>query len=276
MSLNTPVVVAVILVFTLLVEEGLLYLTLPMLKENGAVRPNYRGDLIPVAAGITFPLTVMLGYTLLVLLKAAEPELLLIYLVAVFGMSFTGFIDDMLGQRDTLGFKGHFTRLLIKGELTTGGLKALAGGFLALFVSLLCSGSLVELLLNTLLIALFTNSMNLFDLRPGRCIKVFLIIMMPVLIFTRSTILPLVPLLGAVLAYFRYDLKAQAMMGDAGSNVLGVGLGLAVALGLQTVPRLVILVLLVVLHLYAERYSITHTIEKYRILNAIDRIGRSD
>ncbi|HPT69846.1 MAG TPA: hypothetical protein PKW50_06835, partial [Syntrophomonas sp.] len=45
-----------------LAEGLLLFFLLPMLKETGAVRKNYQGIDIPVSAGLTFPLAVMLVF----------------------------------------------------------------------------------------------------------------------------------------------------------------------------------------------------------------------
>ncbi|MGE5405062.1 MAG: hypothetical protein ACM3PP_08985 [Candidatus Saccharibacteria bacterium] len=267
-------VLAVIMAF--LIEELLLYLILPMLTNNGAVRKNYRQDDVPVAAGLTFPATVMVCLAAIYLSGAYKETPYNLYLVAIITMSFLGFVDDMLGQRDTLGLKGHFSKLLFEHQLTTGGLKALGGSLVAGYVALFYSKSIPEFILNAVLIGLFTNSMNLFDLRPGRCVKAFLIVFIPLIFTIKTDLLIFIPLLGAVLAYFRYDLRALVMMGDTGSNVLGVTLGIMAVYGLGMWPRLALLAVLVVLHIYTEKYSLTKTIEKYKALNAIDRLGRGD
>ncbi|MBP1762306.1 MAG: Phospho-N-acetylmuramoyl-pentapeptide-transferase, partial [Firmicutes bacterium] len=86
----------------------------------------------------------------------------------------------------------------------------------------------------------------------------------------------LMPLLGAVLCYLPADVKARAMMGDAGSNVLGLALGMYAAAWLSLPVRIGFLLFLIAMHLYTEKYSLTTTIENNKILRAIDQIGRGE
>ena len=230
---------AFVLIVAFLLETIGVHMILPMLANYGALRENYRGDLIPVAGGITFPITILLCYILVQLSDGYTGNSFNLYLLAVMGMALLGLVDDMLGQRDSLGFRGHFGRLF-KGELTTGALKALGGGIIAVYVSLFYSRSLGEFLVNVLVIALFTNCMNLFDLRPGRCIKAFALFFLPMLAYSDSYFILFIPIAGAVLAYFPYDVKARVMMGDTGSNVLGVTLGIMAVYGLELPTRLML------------------------------------
>ena len=189
-------------------------------------------------------------------------------------MFFAGIIDDTIGNRDVSGLKGHF-KSLFKGTLTTGGFKALFGGFVGLIISVSISKDIIDIVVNTLVIALSTNLMNLFDLRPGRAIKVYLVIMITIF-FTLSGYIQILPLLilPNVLAYFNFDLKAKAMMGDTGSNVLGISIGILMVLGYTLKVRIVWLVFLVLIHLLTEKFSLTKIIEKNKVLNFIDRLGR--
>ena len=141
-------------------------------------------------------------------------------------MFFAGILDDIIGNRDVSGLKGHF-KSFFKGTLTTGGFKAIFGGFVGLIISIAISESIPDIIINTLIIALSTNLMNLLDLRPGRAIKVYLVIMI-VIFITLTGYIKILPLLilPNVIAYFNYDLKAKAMMGDTGSNVLGISIGI--------------------------------------------------
>ena len=189
-------------------------------------------------------------------------------------MFFAGIIDDTIGNRDVSGLKGHF-KSLFKGTLTTGGFKALFGGFVGLIISVSISKDIIDIVVNTLVIALSTNLMNLFDLRPGRAIKVYLVIMITIF-FTLSGYIQILTLLilPNVLAYFNFDLKAKAMMGDTGSNVLGISIGILMVLGYTLKVRIVWLVFLVLIHLLTEKFSLTKIIEKNKVLNFIDRLGR--
>lgn len=259
-----------------LAEGLLLFFLLPMLKKTGAVRKNYQGIDIPVSAGLTFPLALMLVFLVYIFLGWGQDNYLF-FLLGLTVISFLGFIDDMLGQRDTLGFRGHFGALL-KGRLTTGGLKALGGGFVAFFIAVTLGGAWWNIVLNTLLMALFTNMMNLLDLRPGRAIKGYLLFLLLIAaaVLAEVDYLLLAPLLGAVLCYLPVDVKARAMMGDAGSNVLGLALGVYAASWLSLSARLAFLFFLIAIHLYTEKYSLTTTIENNKLLKAIDQLGRGE
>lgn len=257
-----------------LLEGVALHFLLPMLQETGAVRQNYQGIDIPVSAGISFPL-VAIGVFALYVPLAYFKSSYYPFLLGITALCFLGFIDDMLGQRDALGFKGHFGALF-KGKLTTGGLKALGGGMIAFFLALLQPTGWVDLLVNTMLMALFTNMLNLLDLRPGRAIKGYLLFLIAIIALAGARVdwLIIAPLLGAVICYFGIDLKARAMMGDAGSNVLGLALGYISVISLTLPYRTGILLFLIILHIYTEKYSLTRTIEKYPWLRAVDNLGR--
>ena len=259
----------------LLAEALVLFLIVSMLKDSGAMRKNYLDIDIPVSAGISFSFTILIVSLLLALPGWYDSSYHLFILAAIM-MSFLGFIDDMLGQRDALGFKGHFSALF-KGRLTTGGLKALGGGILALFVAFSLSGTWPEIILNAFIIALAANLMNLLDLRPGRAVKAYLLFLLAIIIMAWGQIVWLLaaPLTGAVLYYARSDLKAQVMMGDAGSNVLGLALGYFAVISLSLPLRIAVLVFLLAIHLYTEKYSLTAVIENNLLLKSLDDLGRS-
>ena len=247
-----------------------------MLLNSNVIRPNYKNEMIPVGMGIVFlPMmiinSIILGF---VTLNNIWLLCLALYIFSMVCMFFAGALDDLIGNRSVSGLKGHFKSLL-KGELTTGGFKALFGGFVGLVVSVCISNDIVDIIVNTLIIALSTNLMNLFDLRPGRAIKAYLVIMIPIYITLTGYIkaLPLL-ILPNVLAYFNTDLKARGMMGDTGSNVLGISIGVLMAFGYGIKVRVAWLVFLVLMHLITEKFSLTKIIEKNRVLKFIDNLGR--
>jgi len=247
--------------------------------RSGKLVKNYRGEMIPQGIGIIFPICTLLWHTVFKLSAESLADNTLIILFAIMTVSFIGFIDDMLGNRDVLGLKGHFKSLL-KGRLTTGALKAIVALLLAFILSLSISSSYVEILVNTLIIALFTNFFNLLDLRPGRAIKVYIIIFLAIIIGLTvtnefETTLSFISILGTVIGYFPNDLKARCMMGDAGSNVLGISIGILTVLSLSWHLRLAILAFLIGIHFITEKYSLTKLIEKNPFLNYLDNLGRS-
>lgn len=273
--MNIALVAGLALLGGVIAEGLLLFFILKMLQEAGAVRKNYLGNDIPVSVGLSFPLAMMLVLLVYALLGCYQDSYHL-FILGLIAISFLGFIDDMLGQRDTLGFKGHFGALF-RGRLTTGGLKAVGGGIIALFLAVFMAGEWWNIILNTLILALFTNMMNLLDLRPGRAVKGFLFFLLIVMAIAMGKVdyMLLAPLLGAVLCYFPQDLKARAMMGDAGSNVLGLSLGYLVVTSLSLNVRLGFLVFLLAIHIYTEKFSLTKTIENNVLLKTIDQLGRS-
>lgn len=256
-------------------------LTIPMmskmLAENGMIRPNYRGEQIPVSMGICFIPALVINSIILLYCNVDSERLLKIYMLlfGIMSMCFAGIIDDSIGNRDVTGLKGHF-KALIHGKLTTGGFKALLGGFVGLLICVSFDRTIPGIIVGTLVIALSTNLMNLLDLRPGRAIKVYLFISLILFIFgsifEREMMALILP---AVLAYFYYDLKAKAMMGDAGSNVLGVSIGVFIVTSYSLSVQVFWLVLLVAVHVVAEKFSITKLIEKNFILDYIDKLGRN-
>lgn len=260
-----------------------------MLVNGNVIRPNYKNEMIPVGMGIVFlPMiiinSIILGFVTLNniwFVSSSNYNLnivwllcLALYIFSMMAMFFAGALDDLIGNRNVSGLKGHF-KSLFKGELTTGGFKALFGGFVGLVVSVCISSSIVDIIVNTLIIALSTNLMNLFDLRPGRAIKAYLLIMIPIYITLTgyTKVFPLL-ILPNVLAYFNIDLKARGMMGDTGSNVLGISIGVLMALGYGIKVRLAWLVFLILMHLITEKFSLTKIIEKNRVLKFIDNLGR--
>ena len=260
-----------------------------MLVNGNVIRPNYKNEMIPVGMGIVFlPMiiinSIILGFVTLNniwFVSSSNYNLnivwllcLALYIFSMMAMFFAGALDDLIGNRNVSGLKGHF-KSLFKGELTTGGFKALFGGFVGLVVSVCISSSIVDIIVNTLIIALSTNLMNLFDLRPGRAIKAYLVIMIPIYITLTgyTKVFPLL-ILPNVLAYFNTDLKARGMMGDTGSNVLGISIGVLMALGYGIKVGLAWLVFLILMHLITEKFSLTKIIEKNRVLKFIDNLGR--
>lgn len=246
---------------------------LQILNRPICLRENYKKDLIPVCGGIIFIPTMILSVAILNVLGYKDNYVFLI-LLAVIIMSYIGLLDDLLGDRSVTGLKGHL-KMLLHGKLTTGGLKAIMGFLIAFIVSFnLNNNGIIDITINTLIIALFTNFINLLDLRPGRAGKVFFILSIIFLIYGKGNPFYLLILLSIVIIYIPSDLKSSVMMGDTGSNVLGVSLGIASITIFGFNIRIIILSLLILMHFVTEKYSLTKIIEKNRVLNYIDMLGR--
>lgn len=265
----------ILLAFATIITLFLIPFLSQLLMEGSMMKENYRGELIPLGMGIGI-IPVMLFSTLAqVLILRSTHSFTYLFLFALAVTSFIGALDDMLGNRDTLGFKGH-VGALFKGKITTGGLKLILGGMTSLLVSLWLSHNILIVLINLLLLGLMTNLLNLLDLRPGRAIKFFILIDIVILFsgIARELMLQLVSLLGFGLGYLPFDLKAKGMLGDVGANPLGMALGIGVVYSFGTGVKLIILFLLFLIHLIAERYSLTELIKKNHVLNFLDELGR--
>jgi len=248
-----------------------------LLISNDRVAKNFKGQTIPIGMGMTFVFVMLVNSIFLVLAVDSNHLNLLIILIGIVTMSFIGVIDDLIGNRNSLGFKGHI-KSFFNSTVTTGFLKMLLGGLVAVFISLYYSDHPLVLLVNILLISLFTNLINLFDLRPGRAVKMSL--MTALLLFfigvPKDLEIILISIIAFCIFYLPQDIKALSMMGDVGSNAIGVSLGIITIISLEIHTKVIVLVALIALHLFAEKYSITKTIEKNQVLRYLDNIGRPD
>lgn len=260
-----------------LLALALLPFFLSLLQESGSTCPNYRGDIIPVGMGLVFVFIYL--FLAFLLFRWHSSLRVALFLLGVVFFAFLGLVDDLLGSRSSRGLKGHFGALL-RGRLTTGALKALGGGVAALLVSVvtLAGKPPWEIITAAFLIALAANTINLVDLRPGRAIKVSLLWFLILLAAFRGdgAISLLTPLMGGLCACAPRDLRGRAMLGDTGSNLIGASLGMVTAWMLPFSGQLVVVAVLILLHLLAEKYSFTEIIERNRFLRFLDHLGRND
>ena len=260
----------------LIMNLVLSFIGLPMLSsllyESGHVEKNYRGQDIANSMGMIFIFVELISLSIYYVFTGDLN--LLYFLMAIVFMGFIGFIDDSIGDTKIKGFKGH-VKAFFSGNLTTGMIKALSGFFISFILSYLMSETWLDLGINTFIVALSINLLNLFDLRPGRSLKVFLFLG-AIFIFLAGgeNYFYLLSMIVITLVYLPWDLKARSMMGDTGANILGVTIGFYVIISQSLLVRSVYLILLFSLHLLAEKLSITKIIEKNNFLNYIDRLGR--
>ena len=136
------------------------------------------------------------------------------------------------------------------------------------------AGSAWERLLGGALVAGSANLVNLFDLRPGRALKVVGLVAAPAQLGGARAAAVLGPTIGAGLAVARDDLGERAMLGDCGANALGAALGVA---GASTLPRRWLVVVtgaVVGLTLASERLSFSTVIDEDAVLRWVDLLGR--
>ncbi|HEY1918449.1 MAG TPA: hypothetical protein VGH27_22975 [Streptosporangiaceae bacterium] len=198
--------------------------------------------------------------------------------VAGAGAAAFGCYDDLAGNGDRRGFRGHIGALA-HGEVTSGAIKLGGIGSAGLAAGLLLGGPAADVAINTGLAAGGANLLNLFDLRPGRAIKVAL---------AGSTLLAagtpgagrevawrtVAAPAGAALAMLPEDLAERAMLGDAGANALGGMLGVAAAASLPRPARIALLAGIAGLTAASEVVSFTKVIERTPPLRWLDMLGR--
>lgn len=199
--------------------------------------------------------------------------------VAVLGPLALGVLDDLRGDADRRGLRGHLTALA-RGEVTTGGVKVaglLASGLLAVALadraerrgdpwwSAPVGGALV---------AGCANLVNLFDLRPGRALKVTLLLASGPLVLDGPGRVAAAATVGAGVASLPDDLAARTMLGDTGANPAGALVGLALARSAGPQARLLLLAGVSALTLASERVSFSRVIADTPWLDRLDRLGR--
>jgi hypothetical protein len=247
-------------------------------------RTNHRGEPVTLLEGPAF----VAGAAAAGLVTPGLPaRMRAAVLLAGAGGGLLGAYDDLAGSGGSRGFKGHLAALA-RGEVTSGAVKLLgigAAGLAAAAVAGTESRSkpvaAVDVLINGALVAGGANLMNLFDLRPGRAIKVGLLVGAP-LAAAGGRIGPggrgaaaavVAAPLGAAAALLPEDLGEKAMLGDAGANALGALLGLA-ATRLGRGGRLAILAGVVGLTGASEFVSFTKVIQSTPPLHWFDMLGR--
>ncbi|MDR3708396.1 MAG: hypothetical protein P4L33_08845 [Capsulimonadaceae bacterium] len=241
------------------------------------LRRNFQGRTIPNACGLAFVLAAS-GYSAaFATMVPLHRTQALLFLVVAAGFGALGLIDDLYGDRTAGGLGGHF-RALRSGKVTTGAVKAVGGVALALVCGWWADRSVAQAILAAVLIAGAANSLNLVDLRPGRCLALFFVGSLPVAAcapwaapshawqsFSPSSF----TVLCAILLYIG-ERRAKFMLGDTGANSFGAVLGLGFAIFLPAPAQIVIAALILVLHAWTERHSISRTIEASSILRRID------
>jgi len=257
-------------------------------------RTNHRGEPVTLLEGPAVA-------TAAVVAAAVSPGLAsrtrAALVAAAIGAGAFGGYDDLAGSGDRRGFRGHLGALA-RGDVTTGAVKLGGIGATGLAAGALLGGSPVDVALNAGLTAGAANLLNLFDLRPGRAIKValaagaLLAVAAPggaqgraaaggdaVAAGTPGGGRPaaaqaVAAPVGAALALLPEDLGERAMLGDAGANALGAMLGAAAAASLRRPARIALLAVVTGLTAASEMVSFTKVIERIPPLHWLDMLGR--
>lgn len=218
-------------------------------------RTNHAGEPISLLEGPAVVTGLVVG-------EAYQRRLGTAAAVAVIGA--VGAYDDLFGATATKGLRGHFEALR-RGDVTSGVVKI--GAVSASGLSLAAGRSgVVAGLRDGALVAGAANLVNLFDLRPGRALKVSLL----------SAPLPgTASVVGAGASVLPDDLAGHTMLGDCGANAVGAVVGAAVVRDLPPIARWAALAGVLGLTYVSERVSFSEFIAARPVLDRLDRLGRA-
>jgi UDP-GlcNAc:undecaprenyl-phosphate/decaprenyl-phosphate GlcNAc-1-phosphate transferase len=133
-------------------------------------RTNHRGEQLPLLEG---PALTVASVAVSALEPGLPSRVRAALAVAGTGAAAFGGYDDLAGSGSRRGFRGHLGALA-KGEVTTGAVKLGGIGATGLVSGALLGGGPADVAVNAGLVAGGANLLNLFDLRPGRALKVAL------------------------------------------------------------------------------------------------------
>ena len=246
--------------------------------EKTWTRTNHRGEPVTLLEGPAAALGAVATQLLYPERTVAPRQSLTLALAGAGALAF-GVYDDLAGSGKRRGLRGHLGALA-HGEVTTGAVKLAGIGATGVASGLLIGGDPADVVINAGLIAGGANLLNLFDLRPGRAIKVSAA--SAALIAGGAAVTgggdagakAVAAPLGAALALLPEDLGERAMLGDAGANALGAMLGAAAAVSLPRPARIALLAGITSLTAASEKVSFTKVIERTPPLRWLDMLGR--
>jgi UDP-GlcNAc:undecaprenyl-phosphate/decaprenyl-phosphate GlcNAc-1-phosphate transferase len=234
-------------------------------------RTNHRGEPVSLLAGPAVAVAAVAAAAVTPGLPARTRAALM---TAGAGAAALGGYDDLAGRADRRGFRGHLGALS-RGEVTTGTVKLGGIGATGLAAAALAGGGPADVIINAGLAAGGANLVNLFDLRPGRAIKVALAGAALLAVAGPGGAGPAAAApAGAAAALLPDDLAERVMLGDAGANCLGAMLGLAAAARLSRPARVALLAGIAGLTAASEVVSFTAVIERTPALRWLDMLGR--
>ena len=281
------------------------FLTRWLCRLWGLEKPNFRGERVPAAAGLTPLLVAGAAYAALSAVPVGVPlapagsspppltpfTAAPIFLLVAVGFGLLGLVDDLWGNRAVGGFRGHL-RSLVSARPTTGAVKLIGGGLVALAASWCVSGagfalhpagSALRILLDGAIIALGANALNLLDTRPGRAQAGFALLLVPTLValvapgwgWLIAHPSPAI-LIGAValaaLTEWWPDSAGRAMLGDTGANLLGATAALAAVFALPLGGHFFLFAALLGLNWAAEKVSLSAVIARTGWLRGLDSL----
>jgi UDP-GlcNAc:undecaprenyl-phosphate GlcNAc-1-phosphate transferase len=239
------------------------------------VRANYAGRPVPAVLGPPLVLAGALGGVVVGWAGSrafdAPGWAALAAMIAVGG---AGLIDDLSGSGPR-GLRGHLGSLL-SGRPTTGILKLALGVAAGVLLAVLLGGGPVRVAAAAVLMGASVNVWNALDVVPGRAIKWALLPLGVALLAGWNGPAGLLAgsALGAAVGVLPFDLHERGMLGDTGSNPLGLVVGYGLAATLPTAGVVIGAVAVLALQAAAETVTISRLVEATSPLRWLDRVGR--
>ena len=238
------------------------------------VRTNHAGRRVPAVLGLALVTSSGLGALAVAAFGPPFADAEIAFLGGWLGLGLVGLLDDLSGGGPR-GIGGHL-RSLARGKPTTGILKLLAGLGAAVAVVIAAGGGAARLAAGVVVIAACVNVWNALDVVPGRCLKWAIVLLAAVLpaLWGSAFAGQAAVVLAVALALLPVDLRERAMLGDAGSNPLGLAVGVGLFLALPTWGVVVAAVVALGLQAAAETVTISRLIDSVPPLRWFDRLGR--
>jgi len=259
----------------------LLHMVIEFIIHNGNTAINYKGNKLYNSAGLFLSINIIFLCTSLQLVNLAFihdkkiNQYILALLIGVLSASFTGYVDDN-SHDEKKGISRHIHALLT-GEITAGNIKAIVGVITSFIICVTFAYKSYNFIINLFLICGGQNFINLMDLRPCRAIKTYIALSLIAILFTGVGSLFFYINWGVIISllfYLPYELREICMLGDVGSNVIGILLGIIIVSVDNMHFRIAMLLFFITVQAYAEKKSISILISQNSFLNYIDMLGR--
>ncbi len=242
-------------------------------------RTNYGGRDVTLLGGASVAMGATVAATI-----GSGPTGLAAAVAGAAGGAF-GALDDLTESPEgrSKGFAGHVGSLA-RGKVTTGAAKLLGIGAASLVAATIATRGgrgtgtavrIADVALSGALVAGTANLVNLFDLRPGRALKVVVAVTAPLALAGGPGAPVAAATCGASLRALPDDLAERTMLGDTGANALGALAGTALALQPRWPARAAALSVVVALTALSERVSFSRVIERTAVLRRLDTWGRA-
>ena len=244
---------------------------------------NHRGERLPVVLGFAVLVASAVALSVVALERGARSGRVVLtgrvvgVSVAIALVFTAGLVDDLAGPGPR-GIRGHLD-VLREGRLSTGILKIAAAVLGAIVVVVVVPHRAADVrVLGVLLIAGAANVWNGLDVAPGRAAKALLHAGDGVLASgpAWAAAVPLLGMVGAEAPCAVLDVRERAMLGDGGSNALGLAVGAALYTVLPRWGVILSAVAIVGLNAVAETVTFSRVIASVLPLRWLDRLGRPE